>query len=101
MTHSPVKMWRRQKAVSALIGVTGKLLFATNVRIPPAGFAEMAPYAVGMIELDNGEKMIGQIVDVSYEQLKPGQKVKAVVRRLPAIDPEAVIHYVIKFVLTS
>ncbi len=101
MSKSPVKMWRRQKDISALVGKTGNILLATNVRIPPSGFAEMAPYAVGIIKLDNGEKMIGQIVDTTYEALKPGQKVRAVLRRLPTEDPEGIIHYAIKFVVTK
>ncbi len=98
MTYSPVQMWRRQKDISSLIGQQGHILFATNVRIPPSGFAEMAPYAVGIIQLDSGEKMIGQIVDTPYEALVVGQKVRAVPRRLPNTDPEGIIHYTIKFV---
>lgn len=99
MTYSPVQMWRRQKAISSLLGKTGNIVVVTNVRIPPSGFAEMAPYPVGIIRLDTGEKVISQIVDTVYSELTPGQKVRAVVRRLPSPDPEGVIHYTIKFVV--
>jgi uncharacterized OB-fold protein len=50
----------------------GKLLTYTVIHIAPTQFQNLTPYAIGIIELDNGLKLPGMIQDVPQEQLKIG-----------------------------
>ena len=50
----------------------GKLLTYTIIHIAPSQFQEMAPYAVGIVEFENGLKLPGMIRGVPMEQLKIG-----------------------------
>jgi len=97
MTTSPVKLWRRQKNVSSLIGKKGKILQWTIIRIPAKSFVDQAPYPVVIVKVQNGENMIGQLVDWQKEDLRVGREVACVLRRLSTEEKEAVIYYNIKF----
>lgn len=97
MTTSPVKLWRRGKKLVNHIGRTGILLHWTIVRVPPKNFADQAPYPVGIVRLDDGEMMVGQLVDWNLKDLKSGRKVVAVMRRITQEDKENIIPYGIKF----
>ncbi len=97
MITSPVKLWRRGKKLANHIGRTGKLLHWTIVRVPPKSFAEQAPYPVGIVKLDDGEMMVGQLVDWTEKDLKSGRSVIAVMRRIKQEDAEDIIPYGIKF----
>lgn len=94
---SPVKLWRRQKFIPKLLDKQGKVLSWTVIRTPPAGFKQFAPYITALIEFDDGTRMAGQIVDTKLDQIKIGQSVKAVLRRVREADREGVIPYGIKF----
>ena len=50
----------------------GKLVSYTVIHIAPPQFQELAPYAVGIIELENGLRIPGMISSVIPEQLKIG-----------------------------
>ena len=41
----------------------GKLLTYTIIRIAPSQFIDQAPYAIGIVELDEGVKLLTQITD--------------------------------------
>jgi hypothetical protein len=50
----------------------GKLLTYTIIHVPPPQFKDIAPYTVGIIQLEDGPKIPGMIRGVSAEQLKVG-----------------------------
>jgi uncharacterized OB-fold protein len=50
----------------------GKLLTYTVIHIAPTQFQSMAPYAMGIVQLENGFKMPGMIRDVKPEQIEIG-----------------------------
>jgi uncharacterized OB-fold protein len=50
----------------------GKLLTYTIIHIAPPQFQAIAPYAVGIVELENGLKIPGMVTGVPQEQLKIG-----------------------------
>ena len=50
----------------------GRLLTFTVIHIAPPQFQAMAPYAVGIVQLENGLKIPGMIQGVPQEQLKIG-----------------------------
>lgn len=93
---SPVKIWRNQKKIAALIGKKGKVISWTFIRIPPAGFEAQAPYPTAIVKLEDGRMIIVQMVDYSDKNLKVGQKVVTVVRRIMQTEGADVIPYGIK-----
>jgi len=94
---TPVKQWRRQKNIASLIGKTGIILQWTIIRTPAKSFAKEAPYPVVIVEMENKQRMIGQLVDWEQKDLVIGNKVVALLRRLRTDDEEGVISYYIKF----
>lgn len=97
MVTSPVKFWRRQKNTSTLIGKKGKILQWTIIRVPAKSFMDQAPYPVVIVKMQNGENMIGQLVDWQKKDLIIGKEVVAVLRRLRTEHADDIIYYNIKF----
>lgn len=99
---SPVKIWRNQKNVAALLGKTGMIVSWVIIRVPPADFMDQAPYPVVVVVLDGGKKIAAQLVDLPSDQkewvplLRTGTKVVTVLRRIAHPDPDGVIPYGIK-----
>jgi uncharacterized OB-fold protein len=60
----------------------GKLLTYTIIRVASDKFSIQAPYAVGIVELNDGVKLTTQIADVDYEKIKIGMKLKLVFRKI-------------------
>ena len=52
----------------------GKLATFTVIHIAPQQFQAMAPYAVGIVELENGLKLPGMITGATQEQLRIGME---------------------------
>lgn len=94
---SPVKIWRHQKEINKLIGQTGKVTNFTFIRVAPIEFKAQAPYPVVIVKMDTGQTMVGQLVDWEKKNLKAGQKVKAIYRKIREPDSEGIIPYGIKF----
>ena len=93
---SPVKLWRNQKKMRALLGRIGVIETFTIIYQSPKGFENQAPYPVVIADFGK-KKMIGQLVDYTDEQIKIGQKVRTVVRRMKEDTKEGIIPYGIKF----
>ncbi len=51
---------------------TGKLLTYTIIHIAPPQFQNLAPYVVGIVELENGLRIPGMIQGASQDRLKIG-----------------------------
>ena len=61
----------------------------TITRVAPAGFEELAPYVVASVELDEGTRVMTNIVDCAPDDVRIGQRVKAVYREgLPLFAPD-------------
>ena len=54
----------------------GKLVTYTVIHIAPSQFQSMAPYAMGIIELANGLRLLGMINGMAPEQIKMGMELK-------------------------
>ena len=76
----------------------GKVLTFTVIRVPPQQFVDQAPYAVGIVELDDGVKLTGQIVDCDFEDLKIGKRVKIEFRKIFDAGEAGILCYGYKFV---
>lgn len=94
---SPVKIWRNQKKIASLVGLTGKIVTWTRISVPQSAFSDQAPYPVVIVQLENNTRMTGQLVDWDQKDLAYGTKVRAVIRRLVQPDADGVIQYGIKF----
>lgn len=94
---SPIKIWRRQKDTSRILGKKGEVIAWTIIYVPGKEYKKNAPYAVVLVELEDREKTFGQLVDYHVGQLKRGQEVKAVIRRVKDVEREDIIPYGIKF----
>lgn len=60
----------------------GTIKTFTVIRVASDIFALQTPFAVGIVELNDGVKLTTQIADVDLDQLKIGQKVKMVFRKI-------------------
>ena len=76
----------------------GKIVSFTIIRVPPHKFSDQAPYAIGIVELDDGVKITGQIVDCDFEDLKIGKRVKIEFRKIYDEGESGVLCYGYKFV---
>ena len=61
---------------------TGKILTHTVIRVPPAPFKDQAPYAMAVVEMDDGPRLTCQVVDLHEGQLKVGLKVRLEFRKV-------------------
>ncbi len=69
----------------------GKLLTYTIIRVAPDGFGDQAPYAMGIIEVEDNVRFMSQIVDVKLDEIKIGMPVKMEFRKIRD-DGHAGIH---------
>ncbi len=56
------------------ISTKGKLLTYTVIHIAPTQFQSMAPYAMGIVQLEHGLTISGMIRGVPLDQIKIGMK---------------------------
>ncbi|MEM2897575.1 MAG: Zn-ribbon domain-containing OB-fold protein [Candidatus Bathyarchaeia archaeon] len=63
----------------------------------PDPFQIQAPYTLAVVELDEGPKILSQIVDCEDGTIKIGLRVKAVIRRLYTDGKTGLVYYGFKF----
>ena len=73
----------------------------TIIRVAPSGFADQTPYAVGIIQLQDGVKVTAQIVDCQPESLAIGDPVRLEFRRIQQDGESGILCYGYKFVPAS
>ena len=75
----------------------GEVVTWTTILNAPIGYERYAPYTVALIELEDGCKLLSQIVDVVPEEVKAGMKVEAVFRKVKEDGKDGIIQYGYKF----
>lgn len=75
----------------------GEIYSFTAVRQAPLGYEGQVPYLVGMIKLDEGPMVEAQVTDINPDDVKIGQRVEMVTRKLRAYGEEGTIVYGYKF----
>lgn len=75
----------------------GELLTFTVIRVAPQGFGDLAPYAIGIVKLDEGVQVMGQVVDCDPEEIKIGDRVTTQFRRINEEGKAGMIIYGYKF----
>ncbi len=75
----------------------GEVITWTVISSAPIGFEKYAPYVVALIELEDGCKLLSQVVDITPEEVCAGLKVEAVFRKVKEDGNDGIIHYGYKF----
>jgi len=79
---------------------TGSIMTYTVLHEPLPGFEAQAPLYLAVVKLDNGAKVLTQIVDSPAESVKTGAVVRATVRRAMVDGDSGQIIYGYKFIVT-
>jgi uncharacterized OB-fold protein len=75
------------------LGRTGKLVSYTVIHIAPSQFSDQAPYAVGIVELDEGVRLLAQIADSDLDKLKTGMPLRIEFRRVSEDGEAGILNY--------
>jgi len=75
----------------------GKIYSFTEVTAGPAGFELEVPYVLAIIELSEGPRLTAQVVGVGEKDVKIGDSVEMIFRRIMEDSEEGLIHYGYKF----
>jgi uncharacterized OB-fold protein len=78
----------------------GVLKEYTVVYQVPKGFGEQSPLVIGLVELEEGFRVVSQIVDVELDKIREGMRVEAVLRRMFVDGSTGLIQYGLKFTLS-
>jgi len=76
----------------------GKIFSLTEVQEGPEELSMQKPYVVAMVEMEEGVRVTGQVIDCEACDLRIGTPVRVTLRKLSDEGPSGVIHYGYKFV---
>ncbi|MCX8175427.1 MAG: Zn-ribbon domain-containing OB-fold protein [Candidatus Micrarchaeota archaeon] len=91
------KCRRKGRIVPRQFSGRGKIYSYTEVFAGPSGFELEVPYLLAIVELEEGPRLTAQIVGVSEKDVKIGDEVEMVFRRIQEDSAEGLIHYGYKF----
>ncbi len=74
----------------------GKIITFTKIHVAPSGFENRVPYFIGIIQLEDGVKITGEIIG-DEKKIKIGAKVKGVFRKIFEDGKNGIIHYGLKW----
>lgn len=77
---------------------TGKVVTYTVIRVAPSQWGDLSPYALAVVELTDGTRLMGQMTDCEVEKVKIGMEVRLEFRRVQTEGPHGVLSYGYKFV---
>jgi uncharacterized OB-fold protein len=75
----------------------GEVVTWTIINNAPIGFEKYTPYMVAMIELEDGVRIISQLVDISPEDVSVGLNVEACFRKVKENGKSGILQYGYKF----
>ncbi|MEM2874763.1 MAG: Zn-ribbon domain-containing OB-fold protein [Candidatus Hadarchaeales archaeon] len=71
----------------------GKVVSHTTIYAAASGFEDQVPYALAIIELDEGPKVLTQVTDCDPNDLRIGDRVELIFRKLGEEGEDGVIYY--------
>ena len=71
----------------------GKVLTYTVVHVAANGFEDQAPYVLAIVELEDGPRLTAQVTDCNTDEIKIGDEVEIVFRRMGEDGQDGVIYY--------
>ncbi len=72
---------------------TGKVVTYTVIRVAPSDFTDEAPYALAIVEVEGGVRLMVQLVDVPLEDIKTGMPVRLEFRKIYQEGEAGIICY--------
>lgn len=90
------KCRRKGKIKKKRFSGKGKVYSFTEIRVAPKGMEIQVPYVMAIIELEEGARVTGQIVN-PVSDVSIGASVETVFRRIQEKGKEGLIHYGFKF----
>jgi hypothetical protein len=97
---TPRKVCRRCRSTSLVperLSERARLVAFTEVKSTTDIHYETAPYLVGLLEFEDGTRIVAQLTDVDYEELRPDMEMEAVVRKIAQEGESGIIVYGFKF----
>jgi len=82
-----------QKMNTIKLSREGKLITYTIIHIGPSQFTDQAPYAVGIVELKEGVRLLTQLADCDLEKLKSGMPMRIEFRRISEQGDAGILNY--------
>jgi uncharacterized OB-fold protein len=89
---------RGREFTKTILPTSGTLETYTVIHVPPSGFGDETPYAVGIVEMGENVRVTGQIVDCDTSKLEIGDKLKLEFRRVRTDGESGILCYGYKFV---
>ena len=84
---------RGRKFEPVVLAKEGKVLTYTVIHVPPDQFSDEAPYAIAVVELDDGVRTTMQLVDCAPEKIKTGQRVRTEFRKVQQEGAAGILCY--------
>jgi uncharacterized OB-fold protein len=78
---------------------TGKIITHTQLHEPLAGYEGEIPMNLAVVQLRNGARVLGEVVDTPSEEIVSGARARVVIRRVRADGESGQILYGYKFVV--
>ena len=76
----------------------GKVFSFTEVQEGLEELTVQRPYILAMVEMDEGARVTGEIIDCETCDIQIGTRVRVALRKLSEEGPSGIIHYGYKFV---
>ena len=70
----------------------GKLVTFTTIHAAPTGFDDMAPYTIGVLDLQEGGRLLAWVEGVKPEELRIGMDLKAVTEIMGEVEELKVVY---------
>ncbi len=72
---------------------TGKVATYTVIRVGPSDFTDEVPYALAIVEVEGGVRLMVQLVDVPLENIETGMPVRLEFRKIYQEGEAGIICY--------
>lgn len=89
------------KLEPVIMATEGTIIASTVIRVAPSQFVDEAPYAMAIVEMDDGARITTQVVDCKPEEVVIGKRVKLEFRKIQEEGKSGVICYGYKAVLSD
>ncbi len=98
--HFPPRKYYRngESAEPVRLSNSGKVITYTVIHTAPAEHSDLTPYAIAIVELDDGARITTQIADVDTSKVTIGMRVKVEFRRIRTEGDEGLLCYGYKVV---
>ncbi|MCX6154124.1 MAG: Zn-ribbon domain-containing OB-fold protein [Candidatus Kapabacteria bacterium] len=77
----------------------GTILSYTSINIAADDYARQTPFAIAIIETEEGARLTTQVIDCDYKDVKIGARVQLVFRKIMEEGASGIINYGYKAIL--